>query len=120
LTAYQRSALTLNFIRALAKSGFADLHHPEYWDLDFARHSPLAAEYHAIARRVLETLQFMEHIADVRAEEMEWVDFFTSHEGLHLVYEQAQTRRVPRREGWYNLSTHFPWIGMRTAEPQGA
>ncbi len=30
-------------------------------------------------------------------------------------YEQAQTRRVPRRTGWYNLSTHFPWIGMRTA-----
>jgi 3-deoxy-7-phosphoheptulonate synthase len=120
LRAYERSALTLNFIRALAKSGFADLHHPEYWDLDFARHSPLAAEYHAIARRVLETLQFMEHIAGVRAEEMEWVDFFTSHEGLHLVYEEAQTRRVPRREGWYNLSTHFPWIGVRTADLRGA
>ncbi len=120
LRAYERSALTLNFIRALAKSGFADLHHPEYWDLDFARHSPLAAEYHAIARRVTEALQFMEHIAGVPAGEMEWVDFFTSHEGLHLVYEEAQTRRVPRREGWYNLSTHFPWIGMRTAHPQGA
>jgi 3-deoxy-7-phosphoheptulonate synthase len=120
LRAYERSALTLNFIRALAKSGFADLHHPEYWDLDFARHSPLAAEYRAIARRVLETLQFMEHIAGVRAEEMGWVDFFTSHEGLHLIYEEAQTRRVPRREGWYNLSTHFPWIGMRTADLRGA
>jgi 3-deoxy-7-phosphoheptulonate synthase len=51
---------------------------------------------------------------------MEWVDFFTSHEGLHLVYEEAQTRRVPRHDVWYNLSTHFPWMGMRTADPDGA
>jgi len=39
---------------------------------------------------------------------------------LHLAYEQAQTRHVPRQEGWYDLSTHFPWIGMRTADPNGA
>ena len=52
--------------------------------------------------------------------ELQWIDFFTSHEGLHLPYEQAQTRRVPRQEGWYDLSTHFPWIGMRTADPGGA
>jgi 3-deoxy-7-phosphoheptulonate synthase len=120
LRAYERSALTLNFIRALAKGGFADLHHPEYWDLDFAKHSPLADTYHTAAYRVVESLQFMENIVGVRAGEMEWVDFFTSHEGLHLAYEEAQTRRVPRREGWYNLSAHFPWIGMRTADPQGA
>ena len=27
---------------------------------------------------------------------------------------------MPHREGWYNLTTHFPWIGMRTAELDGA
>jgi 3-deoxy-7-phosphoheptulonate synthase len=117
LRAYERSALTLNFIRALVKGGFADLHHPEYWDLDFAQHSPLAGEYHNIARRVVEALQFMENIARVRSGEMEWVDFFTSHEGLHLIYEEAQTRCMPQGKVWYNLSTHFPWIGMRTADP---
>jgi 3-deoxy-7-phosphoheptulonate synthase len=53
LRAYERSALTLNYIRALVKGGFADLHHPEYWDLDFAQHSPLADEYHTRARRVV-------------------------------------------------------------------
>jgi 3-deoxy-7-phosphoheptulonate synthase len=120
LRAYERSALTLNFIRSLVKGGFADLHHPEYWDLDFARHSPLAGEFHAMAHRVVEALQFMENVGGVRAGEMEWVDFFTSHEALHLVYEEAQTRQAPRREGWYNLSTHFPWLGMRTADPSGA
>jgi 3-deoxy-7-phosphoheptulonate synthase len=37
-----------------------------------------------------------------------------------LHYEQAQTRTVPRREGYYNLATHFPWIGLRTSDPAGA
>jgi len=48
------------------------------------------------------------------------VDFFTSHEGMHLLYEQALTRHVPRRTGWYNLATHFPWIGDRTRALDGA
>jgi len=120
LRAYERSALTLNFVRALVKGGFADLHHPEYWDLDFAQHSALAGEYHNMARGVVESLRFMENVAGVRAGEMGWVDFFTSHEALHLVYEESQTRRVPRRDGWYNLATHFPWLGMRTGDPEGA
>ena len=48
------------------------------------------------------------------------VEVFTSHEALHLEYEQAQTRRVPRRDGWYNMSTHFPWLGYRTRDVDGA
>ena len=120
LRAYERSALTLNFIRALVKGGFADLHHPEYWDLDFAQHSALAGEFHGMAHSVVDALRFMENVAGVPAGQIGSVDFFTSHEGLHLVYEETQTRRVPRREGWYNLATHFPWMGMRTCDPDGA
>jgi 3-deoxy-7-phosphoheptulonate synthase len=26
---------------------------------------------------------------------------------------------VPHRAGWWDLSTHFPWIGVRTAAPDG-
>jgi len=120
LRGYERAALTLNFIRSLVEGGFADLHHPEYWDLDFVRHSPRAAEYQRMVESISDSLRFMETLAGIQAGEMSRVDFFSSHEGLHLVYEQAQTRRVPHREGWYGLSTHFPWIGMRTAEPGGA
>lgn len=120
LRGYERAALTLNFIRALVTRGFVDPHHLEYWDLDFVKDSPLADEYRRMARGVSESLRFMENILGVHPGEMHWTDFFTSHEGLLLPYEQAQTRRVPRREGWYNLSTHFPWIGMRTADPDGA
>jgi 3-deoxy-7-phosphoheptulonate synthase len=39
---------------------------------------------------------------------------------LHLPYEQAQTRFIERQQRWYNLSTHMPWIGMRTAALDGA
>ncbi|MCG6963171.1 MAG: 3-deoxy-7-phosphoheptulonate synthase class II [Acidobacteria bacterium] len=120
LRGYERAALTLNFIRALVAGGFADLHHPEYWDLEFVHHSPRAKEYQQIVESIGDSLRFMETLAGAQIGEMSRVDFFTSHEGLHLLYEQAQTRRVPHREGWYDLGVHFPWIGMRTAEPDGA
>ena len=120
LRGYERAALTLNFIRALVDGGFADLHHPEYWDLDFVQHSPLAEDYRRIAAGIGDSLRFMETLAGRQVGEMNRVDFFTSHEGLHLLFEQAQTRKVPHREGWYNLATHFPWIGMRTAKVGGA
>ena len=117
--AHQRSALTLNFVRSLIDGGFADLHHPEYWDLDFVRHSPLAGEYQGMVESIGEGLRFMETLAGRRVGEMSRVDFFTCHEGLLLDYEEAITRQVPHREGWWNLSTHMPWIGARTADPDG-
>lgn len=117
---HARSALTLNFIRALIDGGFADLHHPEYWDLDFVKHSPLAADYQKMVEQLGESLRFMETLAGVQAGEISRVSFYTSHEGLILDYEEALTRIVPHREGWYDLSTHFPWIGYRTLDPDGA
>lgn len=119
LGGYERSAMTLNFVRALIDGGFADLHHPEYWDLDFVEHSPRAAEYQAIVGSIGESLRFMETLAGTPVGQINRVEFFTSHEGLHLHYEQAQTRQVPRREGWYNLCCHYPWIGARTCDPDG-
>jgi 3-deoxy-7-phosphoheptulonate synthase len=120
LRGYERAALTLNFIRALVSGGFVDPHRLEYWDLDFVKHSPMAEEYHRTARSIGDALRFMEGLLGSHPGNLRWVDFFTSHEAIHLPYEQAQTRRVPRREGWYNLATHFPWIGMRTVDPDGA
>jgi 3-deoxy-7-phosphoheptulonate synthase len=120
IAGYERAAITLNYIRALIKGGFADLHHPEYWDLDWAQLSPMAAEYHRRVGSIKDSLRFMEHILGIRAGETDRIDFYTSHEALHLGYEQAQTRHVPRRTGWFNLSTHFPWIGIRTSSPGGA
>lgn len=120
LAGHTHSALTLNFIRALSEGGFADLHHPEYWDLAWVEHSPHAVEYRAIVARIGDAVRFMETLAGEPLASFSRADFYTSHEALLLHYEQALTRKVPRQHGWFNLSTHFPWIGMRTAAPGGA
>jgi 3-deoxy-7-phosphoheptulonate synthase len=62
----------------------------------------------------------MEAVAGRSLAELNRVEFFTSHEGLLLDYEQAHTRQVPRRTGWYNLNAHMPWIGDRTRALDGA
>lgn len=120
LRAYERSGLTINFIRALIEGGFADLRHPEYWELGFVRNSPHAAEYTRMVESIGESLRFMQTLSGSMLADIHRVDFFASHEGLVLHYEQAQTRQVPWRPGWYNLSTHFPWIGDRTRALDGA
>lgn len=120
LEAHARSAMTMNFTRALIAGDFADLRHPEYWLLNWIEHSPLATQYRRMVEDIGNSLRFLEtqdrHSIDGHTR----VDFYTSHEALLLHYEEAQTRRVPRRWGWYNLSTHFPWIGMRTGALDGA
>ncbi|MFO0830534.1 MAG: 3-deoxy-7-phosphoheptulonate synthase class II [Phycisphaerales bacterium] len=122
--AYTHSALTLNFVRALVEGGFADLHHPEYWDLSFMRHAGLApalrSEYERMKDSLADGLRFMEALGEKTVDDLTRVEFFTSHEGLSLWYESAQTRPVPRRDGVYNLSTHMPWLGERTRQIGGA
>ncbi len=120
LLGYEHAAMTLNFIRSLVDGGFADLHHPEYWDLGFVTHSPRAKEYQEMVASISNSLRFMETLAGIQAGEISRVEFYTSHESLLLPYEEAVTRKVPRRDGWYNLGTHLPWIGLRTAEIEGA
>lgn len=113
LKGYQYSALTLNYIRSLVGGGFANLFHSEYWNLDFAKESIMEHEYHKIVDRIQDALAFMKAIGSV-TDAMKRVDFYVSHEALHLYYEQGLTRK--QHDGkWYNIGTHYPWIGMRTA-----
>ena len=120
LRGYERAALTLNFVRALIDGGFADLHHPEYWDLGFLRHSPLKDAYERITHSISDSLDFFESMTGAPVHAAGRVDFYASHEGLHLHYEQAMTRSSVRGTGWYNFGTHFPWIGERTRAISGA
>ena len=120
LRGYERASLTLNFVRALIDGGFADLHHPEYWDLSFLRHAPLRDAYQKIVDSIGESLDFFESLSGLQIHSATRGDFYTSHEGLHLLSEQAQTRYIARQKKWYNLSTHMPWVGMRTANIDGA
>ena len=118
--AHARSAMTMNFVRSLIDGGFADLHHPEYWGLGWVSQAPLAGEYEKMVAGIGDAVRFMETLAGRQMHSLNRVDFYTSHEALLLPYEETQTRQVPRQWGWFNLSTHFPWVGMRTAALDGA
>ncbi|MGH8085215.1 MAG: class II 3-deoxy-7-phosphoheptulonate synthase [Lysobacter sp.] len=120
IKAHARSAMTMNFVRALIDGGFADLHHPEYWNLNWVGHSPLADEYRRMVGAIGDAVRFMETLSGQEVHNLNRVDFYTSHEALLLPYEESLTREVPRHWGWFNLSTHYPWIGMRTAAVDGA
>ncbi|MFN3191926.1 MAG: class II 3-deoxy-7-phosphoheptulonate synthase [Aureliella sp.] len=120
LRGYERSALTLNFIRALSEGGFADLHHPENWNLDFVAEGHRNESYQKLVHSLSDALRFIDAISDTPMPEMGRVDFFTSHEALHLPYESALTRESVRGNGYYNLGTHLPWIGERTRDLDGA
>lgn len=124
LEGYEHAAMTLNFVRALVAGGFADMHHPEHWDLSSLERADLpegAREaQRSTSRTPAEALHFVEAFGEGRVDELTRVEFFTSHEGLNLHYESAQTRTVARHPGHYCLTTHFPWVGERTRDPGGA
>jgi 3-deoxy-7-phosphoheptulonate synthase len=124
VTGYMHAALTINFIRSLSAAGFADLHHPEYWDVSFMTRAGLnpaaREEYQRTTGELSQALRFMEALGESTVDDLTRVDFFTSHEGLNLHYESAQTRTVPRRAGYYALTGHLPWIGERTRDLEGA
>ena len=120
LVGHASSAMTLNFVRALIDGGFADIRHPEYWNLAWIEHSGQSTEYQEMMKKISESIGFTEILAGRRLGNLSRVDFYSSHEALHLHYEQALTRKVPRQEGYFNLSTHFPWIGLRTNQLNSA
>ena len=113
---YHKAALTLNFLRALADEGFADLHHPEQWELNFMKNNDYYQEYEAMVESIKKAVRFMDAIAPEKASTLQKVDLYTSHEALNLYYESAQTRQVPRKSGFYNLSAHMVWLGNRTRD----
>lgn len=116
--AYFHSAATLNYVRALVDGGFGDLHHPEHWNLDFMADPVRRSEYERITQRIVDALDFLSSVGAVAVGPLSRVDFFTSHEGLLLAYEEALTRSLGGAA--YNLGAHFLWIGERTRALEGA
>jgi 3-deoxy-7-phosphoheptulonate synthase len=54
------------------------------------------------------------------AHTLQSVEFYTSHEGLLLEYEEALTRLDSTSGKWLAGSGHMLWIGDRTRQPDGA
>lgn len=104
LSAYFYSTTTLNYIRGLLTSGFASLNHPRDWSLAHVRSPALREDFERITEGLADALDFSRTIGAGEGIAFEQggpkgvhgeVDFYTSHEGLMLDYEEALTRLFP-------------------------
>lgn len=120
LDAYRYAAITLNYIRSLVSGGFADLHDPHKWDLGFFANSPHQERFANIVDSIRDAVDFLGAIGVTSADVMNRVEFFTSHEGLLLPFEEALTHYDETQASFYDLSAHMLWIGDRTRQLQGA
>ncbi len=119
---YNQSAATLNLLRAFTKGGYADLTQVHMWNKDFVSTSPEGQRYEQLASEIERALAFMAACGiDLKAERrLHEVDFYTSHEGLLLDYEEGLTRKDSLTGDWYDCSAHLLWIGERTRQLDGA
>jgi 3-deoxy-7-phosphoheptulonate synthase len=118
LEAYHRSASTLNLLRAFAQGGLADLHEVNRWNMAFVENNPLKERYHDMAKRIQDSLEFMDVIGinSQSSTTLHETSLFTSHEALLLNYEQALTRVDTLTGKPYDCSAHMVWIGERTRQ----
>ncbi len=120
--AYEQSVATVNLLRAFAQGGLADLQQVHQWNLGFIDKTPNAERYQQMADHIDETLAFMSAcgINPDNTPQIRETQFYTSHEGLLLNYEEAFTRQDTLTQKWYDTSAHMIWIGDRTRQPDGA
>jgi 3-deoxy-7-phosphoheptulonate synthase len=122
IEAYRLSAATLNLLRAFAHGGYASLARVHEWMLGYIKDSAQSHHYQELADRISEALNFMRACGlDPESHpELRTTDFYTSHEGLLLGYEQAMTRVDSTTGDWYCTSTHLLWVGDRTRQADHA
>ncbi len=121
LQAYTQAAATLNLLRAFSTGGYADVNQVHAWTLGFTEGGK-AQKYREMANRITDTLDFMKAagVNNDAAHTLQTVEFYTSHEGLLLEYEEALTRLDSTSGKWLAGSGHMLWIGDRTRQPDGA
>jgi len=122
LKAYEQSTATLNYLRSLAKGGYASLSNVNKWNQEFASESAQGRLFKDLVDRINESLSFMGAFGlDLeKTGEIHEAEFFTSHEALLLNYEEALTRFDEDTEEFYDCSAHMLWIGDRTRNIDGA
>ncbi|KAJ0926284.1 putative 3-deoxy-7-phosphoheptulonate synthase [Helianthus annuus] len=121
IRAYSQSAATLNLLRAFATGGYAAMQRVNQWNLDFTENSEQGDRYRELANQVDEALGFMAAAGlTIDHPIMTTTDFWTSHECLHLPYEQSLTRLDSTSGLYYDCSAHFLWVGERTRQLDGA
>ena len=118
LKAYGQSASTLNLLRAFSTGGYANLRNIHKWTLGFVDGSEQTAKYKILCDKIADALDFMEAcgVTPQSTPQMAQTEYYTSHEGLLLGYEEAMTRIDSTTGRWYDTSAHLLWIGNRTRQ----
>lgn len=119
---YYQSAATMNFLRSLARSGYAALPRVSKWNADFIGKSPQGKHFNQIVERINDCLDFITAtgLQMDGVGELAEARFYTSHEALLLNYEGALTRFDKESGEHYVASAHMLWIGDRTRNPDEA
>ena len=119
--AYSQSASTLNLLRAFSNGGFADLKKVHTWNLGYIKTSPQAKKFKDLEDKIADALAFMEAcgITPEFNRRLYTVNFWTSHEALHLPFEESMTRVDSTTGEYHDTSAHFVWIGDRTRQIDG-
>ena len=119
--AYSQSAATLNLVRAFCYVGFADLKKVHTWNLGFIKKSPEAKRFKELEDQIANALAFMDAcgINSDFNRRLKTVNFWTSHEALHLPFEETMARVDSTTGEYHTTSAHFVWIGDRTRQLDG-
>ena len=122
LRAYYQGAATLNYLRTLARGGYAALNRINQWNMEFAKNSAQGKRFQELIDRINECINFIKAcgLPIDEVEQFSEASFFTSHEALLLGYESSLTRFSKTDEKWYGCSAHMLWIGDRTRSPDEA
>jgi len=119
--AYSQSASTLNLLRAFSNGGFADLKNVHLWNLGYIKKSPQAKKFKEVEDKIADALAFMDAcgINSDFNRRLKTVNFWTSHEALHLPFEESMARVDSTTGEYHATSAHFVWIGDRTRQLDG-
>jgi 3-deoxy-7-phosphoheptulonate synthase len=118
--AYFYSAAAMNYLKLLADGGYSSLSNIEKWNEEFAL-TLKNDKIEEIIENVNKSISFLKNCGvDIdKTANLNRAKFYTSHEALLLNYEEAFTRKMDDNK-YYNLSSHFLWIGDRTRNPDEA
>jgi len=118
LQAYGQSAATLNLVRAFSSGGLANLNNIHKWTLGFVGGSEQSKRYQELCDKISDAMEFMQAcgVSSHNTPQMSSTEFYTSHEGLLLGYEEAMTRMDHVSGQWFSTSGHMLWIGNRTRQ----
>jgi 3-deoxy-7-phosphoheptulonate synthase len=122
LQAYTQAAASINLLRAFSQGGFADIKRVHSWTLESAMGGDEYSKFHSLADKISESLEFMRAagVSSSEHENLNKVDFYTSHEALLLEYEEALCRVDSITGASVAGSGHMVWIGDRTRQIDGA